>query len=208
MAVVALLAVLLLMGEAEADTTRYNEPTLGRSMLPKHDLQPSAHSLFNSDLELLTQPLARRADERASRWVEHRAATQEELEPKEITIYISGEYKAVVLALLGAVDKGTLVTEIADFDSLSATYGLMEIYRKSRKSSGFYGHRFRLTFPPPTDVASIIGAYGNLSYIQSVEPEPPPESRVSKWVATMLTIGALTFVLSYIYLGLALSWSG
>ena len=207
MAVVALLAVLL-MGEAEADTTRYTEPSLGRSMLPMHDLQPSAHSLFNSDLGLLTQPLARRADERASRWVEHRAATQEEPEPKEITIYISGEYKAVVLPLLGAVDKGTLVTEIADFDSLSATYGLMGIYRKSRKSSGFYGHRFRLTFPPATDVASIVGAYGNLSYIQSVEPEPPPESRVSKWVAAMLTIGALTVVLSYIYLSLALSWSG
>ena len=72
---------------------------------------------------------------------------------------------------------------IADFDSLSATYGLIGIYRKSRRSSGFYGHRFRLTFPPGADVAAVAGAYWNVSYIQSVEPEPPgqgPDKRIFK----------------------------
>ena len=75
-------------------------------------------------------------------------------------------------ALLDAVDEGTPVTGIADFDSLSSTYGLMGIYRKGRGSSGFYGHRFRLTFPPVADVAAVAGAYWTLPYINSVEPEP------------------------------------
>ena len=105
-----------------------------------------------------------------------------ETEPKEITIYISGQHKAMVAALSDAVDEEMPVTGIADFDSLSATYGLMRIYRKGRRSSGFYGHRFRLTFPPVADVAAIAGAYWNLAYIQSVEPEPLPEARARKLV--------------------------
>ena len=38
-----------------------------------------------------------------------------------------------------------------------------------RSSSGFYGYRFRLTFPLGADVAAIATAYVNLSYVQSVE---------------------------------------
>ena len=106
----------------------------------------------------------------------HRAATQKKTEPKEITIYTSGQHMAVAAALLDAVDEGTLVTGIADFDSLSSTYGLMGIYRKGRRSSGFYGHQFRLTFPSVADVASIARAYWNLPYVQSVEPEPPRQA--------------------------------
>ena len=91
-----------------------------------------------------------------------------EMEPAEITIHIRAEHKAIVLALLEAVDAGTLGTGIADFDSLSATYGLMEIDRTGRMPS-FHGSRFRLTFTPGADVATVTAAYGNLSYIQSVE---------------------------------------
>ena len=105
---------------------------------------------------------------------------QKKTEPTEITIYISGQHKAMVAALLDAVDEGTPVTGIADFDSLSSTYGLMGVYRKGSRSSGFYGHRFRLTFPPAADVVAIAGAYWNLPYVQSVEPEPPPEARARK----------------------------
>ncbi len=111
------------------------------------------------------------------------AVNQKKTEPKEITIYISGQHKAVVAALLEAVDQETTMTGVADFDALSATYGLMGIYRKGRRSSGFYGHRFRLTFPSVADVATVARAYWNLSYVQSVEPEPPrqgPDKRIVK----------------------------
>lgn len=101
-------------------------------------------------------------------------------EPKEITIYILGEHKAVVTALLEAVDEETPVIGIADFDSLSATHGLIGIYRKGRKSSGFYGHRFRLKFSPAADVSTIAGAYWSLPYVKSVEPEPPPDAQIRK----------------------------
>ena len=130
---------------------------------------------------LLVQPT--QAESVVSVEDEHQVSTQQETEPKEITIYIRGGYKAVTTALLNAVDEETPVTGIADFDSLSATYGLMGIYRKGRRSSGFYGHRFRLTFPPVADVATIAGAYWNLSYVKSVEPEPPrrePDERIFK----------------------------
>ena len=70
-----------------------------------------------------------------------------EMEP--VTIHIRAEHKAVVAALLEAVDS---VTGIADFDSLSATYGLMGIDRTGRMPS-FHGYRFRLMFPPGVDVA-------------------------------------------------------
>ena len=96
------------------------------------------------------------------------AATPQKTEPKEITIHIRGEHKAVVAALLEAVDEGTSVTGIADFDALSATYRLMGIDRTGRMPS-FHGYRFRLMFPPGADVATVTVAYGNLSYIQSVE---------------------------------------
>ena len=39
---------------------------------------------------------------------EHQAATPQQREPQEITIYIRGEHKAVVAALVDAVDAGTL----------------------------------------------------------------------------------------------------
>ena len=100
-------------------------------------------------------------------------------EPAEITIHIRGEHKAVISGLLAAVDEGTTVTGIAELDSLAATYGLMGIDRKGR-SSGFYGYRFRLTFPPGSDRAAMAGAYWTLPYIQSTDPEPPPEARARK----------------------------
>ena len=113
---------------------------------------------------LLVQPV--QAESVVSVESEHQAATQTKTEPKEITIYISGGYKAVAAALSDAVDEETPITGVADFDSLSSTYGLIGI------SSGFYGYRFRLTFPPAADVASIAGAYWSLPYINSVESEP------------------------------------
>ena len=122
------------------------------------------------------------ADADAETEAERLAVTQQKTEPKEITIYIRGEHKGVAMALLDAVDEGTPMTGVADFDSLSATYGLMGVYRKGSRASGFYGHRFRLMFPPGTDVAVIAGAYWNLSYIQSVEPEPPLGVRARKTV--------------------------
>ena len=119
---------------------------------------------------------------------EHQAATQQKKEPKEITIYISGAHKAVAMALLDAVDEGTLVTGIADFDSLSSIYGLIGIDRTGRMSSGFYGNRFRLTFSPDADVATVAEAYWSLSYIQSVELEAPPEARASKLIQPVKNI--------------------
>ena len=110
-----------------------------------------------------------------------------ETEPAEITIHILGGHKAVISALLEAVDGGTPVTGIAELDSLAATYGLIGIYRKGR-SSGFYryrfrptfGYRFRLTFPSGADVAAISGAYWSLPYIQLTKPDPLPEAQARK----------------------------
>ena len=102
-----------------------------------------------------------------------------ETKPAEITIHIRGEHKAVISALLAAADEGTTRTGIAELDSVAATYGLMGIERKGR-SSGFYGYRFRLTFPPGSDRAAMAGAYWTLPYIQSTDPEPPPEARARK----------------------------
>ena len=131
---------------------------------------------------LLVQPAQAEPVDSLAVEAEHQAATQQKTEPKEITIDISGQHKAAAAALLEAVDEGTLVTGIADFDSLSSTYGLTGIHRRGRKSPFFYGNRFRLTFPSDADVADIAGAYWNLSYIQSVEPEPPPEAQARKLV--------------------------
>ena len=94
-----------------------------------------------------------------------------ETKPTEITIHIRGEHKAVISALLEAVDGGTTVTGIAELDSLAAIYGLRDISQVP-----FFRYRFRLTFPPDADGAAMAGAYWNLAYIQSVEPEPPPEA--------------------------------
>ena len=64
-------------------------------------------------------------------------------EPKEITIHLRGNQQ-MAAALQEAAAKGTTVTGIADFDSLSAVYGLMGIYREgTAPSSNFYGHWFR-----------------------------------------------------------------
>ena len=120
---------------------------------------------------------------------EHHAATPQKREPQEITIYIRGEHKAMVAALVDAVDARTLVTGIADFDALSATYGLMGIDRKGRMSPFYYGNRFRLTFPPGVDVATVTTAYGNLSYIQSVEHKPPLETQAQNLVQPTPTLG-------------------
>lgn len=104
------------------------------------------------------------------------AEAEAETEPAEITIHIRGEHKGVVSALLEAADEGTPVTGIAELDSLAAIYGLIGIYRTNRRSSGFYGYRFWLTFPPGADVDTMAKAYRNLPYIQSVagEAEKPP----------------------------------
>ena len=104
------------------------------------------------------------------------AGADAETEPAAITIHIRGEHKGVVSALLEAADEGTPVTGIAELDSLAATYGLIGIYRTNRRSSGFYGYRFRLTFPLGADVDTMAKAYRNLPYIQSVagEAEKPP----------------------------------
>ena len=94
-------------------------------------------------------------------------------EPKEITIHLRGNTTGAA-ALLDAAAKGTTVTGIAEFDSLSAMYGLMGIYRESTApSSSFYGHRFRLRFPSDTNVIGIAEAYRNLPGIQSARSESP-----------------------------------
>ena len=90
-------------------------------------------------------------------------------ERQEITIHISGEHKAVISALLAAVDAETTVTGTAELDSLAVIYSLMGIYRKGRSSDFYDESGFRLTFPPGAEVAAIAGAYWNISYIQSVE---------------------------------------
>ena len=118
--------------------------------------------------------VAEKTDRQRSKRVDQVAVkSSAETEPEEITIYLRGEHKGVVSALLAAVDEGTPVTGIAELDSLAATYGLMGIYRTGSRSSGFYGYRFRLRFPPGADVAAMAGAYGSLPYIQLVELEPP-----------------------------------
>ena len=114
-----------------------------------------------------------------------------EAEPEEITIHIRGEHKAVISALLAAVDEGTPITGIAELDSLAATYSLMGIYHKS----GFYGYRFRLTFPPGADVAAIAkayGAYGNVSHIQAVESVKPSVESVKPVDSYFLNDRAIT----------------
>ena len=112
---------------------------------------------------LLVQPAQAEPGDSLAVSTEHPAATPQKTEPKEITIYIRGEHKAVVAALVDAVDEETTITGIADFDALSATYGLRGIDRMG-KMSPFYGYRFRLTFPQGADVAAIAGAYWNLPY--------------------------------------------
>lgn len=131
---------------------------------------------------LLVQPVQAEPVDSVSVEGDHQAATQTKTETKEITIYIGGEYKTVAAALLDAVDEETPITGVADFDSLSSTYGLIGI------SSGFYGYRFRLTFPPAADVASIAGAYWSLPYINSVESEPVM-TLISKFVGTVTMVG-------------------
>ena len=96
-------------------------------------------------------------------------------ERQEITIHISGEHTAVVAAVLAAIDQETTRTGIADFDALSAAYGLIELSSKSKRSSDLYGYYFRLTFLPTTDIASVARAYGNLSYIRFVESASKPD---------------------------------
>ena len=86
------------------------------------------------------------------------AAEADAKEPAEITIHIRGEHKAVISALLAAVDEETTRTGIAELDSLAATYGLIGIDRKGRMSP-FYGYQFQLTFPPDSDGTAIAGAY-------------------------------------------------
>ena len=113
--------------------------------------------------------------------------------PEEITIYISGEHKAVVSALLDAVDKETPVTGIADFDALSSTYGLIGIYLNRRVSSDFHEYSFRLTFPPDADIAAVAEAYWNLPYVKGDD---------SGWIVRAtdgLMVGALIGGLVYMF---------
>ena len=114
-------------------------------------------------------------------------------EIQEITIHISGEHTAVVAALLAAVDAGTLVTGIAELDSLAATYGLIGIYPKGR-SSFFYGSRFRLTFPPGSDRAAIAGAYRNVPYIQSTRQRSKLVGRVAGKICVGTLVGSAVLV--------------
>ena len=100
-------------------------------------------------------------------------AGAEDPEPKEITIHLRGNTTGAA-ALLDAAAKGTTVTGIADFDSLAALYGLMGIYREgTAPSSSFYGHRFRLRFPPDANVIGIAEGYGNLPGIEAARFEKP-----------------------------------
>ena len=63
MVIVALLAIILI-GETEADTTRYAGLSLRPYVLPLHDLKPPVHSSFDRDLGLFTQtPAASPADQ-------------------------------------------------------------------------------------------------------------------------------------------------
>ena len=113
--------------------------------------------------------------------------------PEEIKIYISEEHKAVVAALLDAVDKGTSVTRIADFDALSSTYGLIGIHLNRRVSSDFHEYSFRLTFPPASDVTAIAEAYWNLPYVKGDD---------SGWIVRVtdgLMVGALIGGLVYMF---------
>ena len=96
------------------------------------------------------------------------AFTEEGTEFIEIRIHIRGN-KELTAALLDAAAKGSAVTGVADFDSLSAVYGLIGIYRMVGMSSGFYGHRFRLRFPLGTNVTAIVEAYSNLAVIKSAK---------------------------------------
>ena len=105
-------------------------------------------------------------------------------EGAEITIAIRGEHKGVILALLEAVDQKTTITGITALDSLSSTYGLIGIYRTGR-GSGFYGHRFRLTFPPGADVEAIAEAYQNVW-------EDPPSDIENAGLRLLAKVGAGT----------------
>ena len=133
--------------------------------------------------------VAGKTDRQRSKRVDRVAGkSNAETKPAEITIHIRHEHKEVVSALLEAVDEATPMTGIAALDSLAATYGLIGIYRKDRISP-VYGYRFRLTFPPGADVDAIAGAYWILPYIQSVEPEPPPEVRARKSLRGIHVLG-------------------
>ena len=93
-------------------------------------------------------------------------------EPKEITIHLRGN-EQMAAALQEAAAKGTTVTGIADFDSLSAVYELMRIHRDDGMSSGFYGHRFRLSFLSEKNVTAIVEGYRNLPFIKSAKAGKP-----------------------------------
>ena len=113
--------------------------------------------------------------------------------PKEITIHLRGN-KTMTAALQDAVDKGTTVTGVADFDSLSAVYGLVGIYREG--VTGFYGHRFRLKFPPDSDVVLIDRAYHNLPYIKpfrSIFDSRSAITRIPGKIALGVAVGGATF---------------
>ena len=113
-------------------------------------------------------------------------------ERQEIAIHISAEHKAVISALLAAVDEGTPRTGIAELDSLAATYGLMR-YRSGR-SSVFYGSQFWLTFPPDADGAAIAGDYGNVPYIQSVRQRSKSVGRVAGKLCVGTLMGSAVLV--------------
>ena len=125
--------------------------------------------------------------------------------------------KGVTAALRDAAAKGETVTGVADFDSLSAVYGLMGIYREGGMSSCFYGYRFRLAFPAATDVEAISRAYGNLPYIKSVAPSSwllgihyagGGERLTRRIFAKVVLGGALTAASAVVFLALFISEAG
>ena len=122
---------------------------------------------------------------------EPQSCTEARTEFKEITFRVGGS-GALTAALLEAAAKERTVTGFADFDSLSAVYGLMGIYREG-VSSGFFGDRFRLRFPSRSDVAAITGAYQNLPYITGRwgGVEPKREAGVRKKLGYGMLGGAL-----------------
>ncbi len=163
MAAISVLLCLVLMGRTYADD---REAVW---------MAPSVASAYNS----LTPPFAGGLEQSSQRL----EGQPEETAAQAITIYLSSAHKGAVMALLEAVDQGTTMTGLADFDSLSLNYGLwrLGIGKVARKRLGigsvprFYKYSFRLAFPPSADAATVAGAYWNLPYVNSTEPKPPSD---------------------------------
>ncbi len=164
----------VLISVVSASASGNTGSSLRRPVWSIRSLPPSISSAYNGHLRLFT-PLGGGSLGGVEQNRHQRLATgavqQEETAFKEVTIYISSQYRAAVMALLAAVDKKTTITGLADFDSLSSTYGLIKIHRRNRIAPGFYGYGFRLTFSASADVAALAEAYWNVPYIRATEPK-------------------------------------